>query len=180
MAFVEKYVASLNASSLLDDAQHHQTDALVAAALADGTGAGLGSLLSRVKYADGSVNKLFEGGTANLAQLLRIWTAAVVEKGRARKWVKEGTAWDAQAAQALYHRVAQRSLAHWLDGTCKPCGGTGQQARRLCICCGGTGQAAIEGGGFEVERVKDMISEIEGLMHAHNARASARMRFINR
>lgn len=79
MAFVEKYVASLNASSLLDDAQHHQTDALAAAALADGTGAGpgLGSLLSRVKYADGSVNKLFEGGTANLAELLRIWTAAV-------------------------------------------------------------------------------------------------------
>lgn len=176
MAFVEKYVASLNASSLLDDAQHHQTDALVAAALADGTGAGLGSLLSRVKFADGSVSKMFEGGTANLAQLLRIWTAAVIEKGRARKWVKEGTAWDAQAAQALYRRVAERSLAHWLDGKCKPCGGTGQQARRLCTCCGGNGQAALEGGGFELERIRDMVGELENLLISHNARAAGRMR----
>lgn len=73
MAFVEKYVASLNASTLQCDPHHHLTDALCAAALADSTGAGLGALLSRVKYADGSVSKLFESGTANLAQLLRIW-----------------------------------------------------------------------------------------------------------
>jgi hypothetical protein len=177
MAFVEKYVASLNASSLLDDEHHHLTDALCAAALADSTGAGLGSLLSRVKYADGSVSKLFEGGAANLAQLLRIWTAAVIEKGRARKWVKEGTAWDAQAAQALYRRVAERSLAHWLDGKCKPCGGAGQTpARRLCTCCGGTGQAELEGGGFERERTLDMVSELEALMQAHNARAAVLLR----
>lgn len=31
------------------------------------------------------VSKTFESGTANLAQLLRIWTAAVIEKGSARK-----------------------------------------------------------------------------------------------
>jgi hypothetical protein len=175
MAFVEKYVASLNASSLQDDEHHHLTDALCAAALADSTGAGLGSLLSRVKFADGAVSKMFESGTANLAQLLRIWTAAVIEKGRARKWVKEGTAWDAQAAQALYRRVAERSLAHWLDGKCKPCGGAGQTpARRLCTCCGGTGQAELEGGGFERERVRDMISELEAFLQSHNARAAAR------
>lgn len=38
----------------------------------------LGSLLCRVEYADGTINKLFEGNSGNLVQLLRIWTAALV------------------------------------------------------------------------------------------------------
>jgi hypothetical protein len=177
MAFFEKYVASLNASSLLDDEHHLLIDALCAAALADTTGAGLGSLLSRVKFSDGAVSKMFESGTANLAQLLRIWAAAVIEKGRARKWVNEGTAWDALAAQALCRRAAERSLAYWRDGKCKPCGGAGQTpARRLGTCCSGNGQAALEGGGFERERTLDMMSELEGLVSAHSARAAGLLR----
>ncbi|MBY0238471.1 MAG: hypothetical protein K2X55_04070 [Burkholderiaceae bacterium] len=176
MGFVDRYVHSLNSNNLQDDELHHSTDALCAAALADVTGAGLGALLARVKYADGSISKEFEGGTANLAQLLRAWHQAVVWKGRERRWVREGTAWDAQAAQALYKRVAERSLAHWLDGKCKPCGGTGKYERLVCKCCKGNGAAAIECGGFERERVLDMVAELENLLISHNARAAGRMR----
>ena len=176
MAFAERYVAAVNSSNLLDDAEHHQTEALIASALADTAGGGLGALLSRVKYADGTVNRLFEGNPANLARLLRIWHQAVIKKGTERRWIKSNTAWDQQAAYALYERVAYASLAHWLDGKCKPCGGTGQQARRLCTCCGGNGQAALEGRGFERERTLDMVSDLEALVQSHHARASLRLR----
>ena len=99
------------------------------------------------------------------------------QKGTERRWIKSNTAWDQQAAHALYERVAYASLAHWLDGKCKPCGGTGQQARRLCTCCNGTGtgHAALKGGSFERERALDTISELEGLMQSHDQRATRRL-----
>jgi len=46
---------------------------------------------------------LLESGVAHLSQLLRLWTAEVMKRGRARRWVPENTAWDAQAAIKLYH-----------------------------------------------------------------------------
>jgi len=177
--FSEKYIASVNARDLRDDELHYATTALVAAALADATGSGVlfGSLLCRVKYADGTVHKMFEAGTGNLAALLRIWTAAVTEKGRARVWMRANTAWDLQAAHTLYARVAHMSLAHWLDGRCEPCGGAGvTQARRTCTCCAGTGRAQIEAGRFESDLVRDMVSELEGLYQKHGGRASSMLR----
>lgn len=174
MGFAEKFVASLQSSNLRDDAFHHDLDAIAAAALAGD----LGSLLCRVKYADGTLNKLFEGNSGNLAQLLRIWTAAVTEKGRSRGWIKASTAWDQQAAHALYRRVAHASLAHWLNSNCDKCCGTGVSADR-CVCstCKGTGQAQVQcAGGFERERIEDMISELKGLVMAHQGRASAKLR----
>ncbi len=177
MGFADRYLHAVNASNLQDDEHHHATDALCAAALADTTGAGIGSLLSRVKYADGTQHKLFESGSANLAGLLRIWTARVIEKGRERKWVKIGNAWDGQAAEALYRRVAERSLAHWLDGKCASCSGSGNTAdRRICVLCKGTGKSEVGGQGFERERVLDMVSELEGLLQAHNGRAGSMLR----
>jgi len=177
MGFADRYLHAVNSSNLQDDVHHHATDALCAAALADTTGAGIGSLLSRVKYADGTQHKLFESGSANLASLLRIWTARVIEKGRERKWVKEGTAWDVQAAHGLYRRVAERSLAHWLDGKCPSCSGTGNTPdRRICVPCKGSCKADVGGAGFERERVLDMVSELEGLLCAHNARAGVMLR----
>lgn len=177
MGFADRYLHAVNSSDLRDDEHHHATDALCAAALADTTGAGIGSLLSRVKYADGTQSKLFESGTANLAQLLRIWTLRVIEKGRERNWVKIGNAWDGQAAEALYRRVAKRSLAHWLDGKCPSCSGSGNtQDRRICVPCKGTGKSEVGGQGFERERVLDMVSELEGLLAAHNARAAGMLR----
>lgn len=71
MGFAEKYVASIGSSNLMDDAQHHQTDPLAAAALAGD----IGALLCRVKYADGVLTRMFEGSQQNLAQLLRFWKA---------------------------------------------------------------------------------------------------------
>ena len=178
MGFADKFVASLQSSNLRDDAFHHDLDAIAAAALAGD----LGSLLCRVKYADGTINKLFEGNSGNLAQLLCIWTAAVREKGRSRGWIKSNTAWDQQAAQALYRRVAHASLAHWLDGHCKECGGTkvvlrmGSQGMKVCSACSGTGQAAIVSGGFEREKILDMISELDGISQSHATRALNKLR----
>lgn len=172
MGFADRFVRSLNSYDLRDDAHHHALDAIAAAALAGD----LGSLLARVKYADGTVNRLFEGNHQNLAQLLRLWTNAVIKKGRQRRWVKENTAWDAQAAQALYRRVAERSLAHWLDGKCAACHGTGQDGHRACAACKGSGKAEVQGGGFERERVLDMVSELEVIVQSHHARANALLR----
>lgn len=76
---------------MIDDAHHYQTYPLAAAALAGD----IGALLCRVKYADGTLNRMFEGNQQNLAQLLRIWTVEVIKLGRARRWVSENTAWDA-------------------------------------------------------------------------------------
>ncbi|WP_295991616.1 hypothetical protein [Rugamonas sp.] len=173
MGFADRFVRSLTSHDLRDDAFHHDLDAIAAAALAGD----LGSLLSRVKYADGTVSKLFEGNSNNLAQLVRIWTLEVIKKGRERKWVKEGTAWDAAAAQALYRRVAERSLAHWLAGHCDDCRGAGvTRERRLCPTCKGSGQADVFAGGFERERILDMIGELQNVMISHNSRASGRLR----
>ena len=177
MGFAEKYITSINSSNLKDDERHHLTEALAAAALADRSGAGLGALLSRVKYADGAARQLFESGSSNLAHLLRIWTAAVAEKGRSRGWVKANTAWDQQAAHALYHRVAHASLAHWLDGKCETCHGTGVTSnRQFCMPCKGSGKGAVQcAGGFERERIVDMVSELEGLVQSHHSRATKRL-----
>ncbi|MGK5004560.1 hypothetical protein [Janthinobacterium sp. LB2P70] len=176
MGFAEKYIASIGSSNLMDDAQHHQTDPLAAAALAGD----IGALLCRVKYADGTLNRMFEGNQQNLAQLLRIWTVEVIRRGQMRRWVPANTAWDAAAAQALYRRVAEKSLAHWLDSTCKGCSGTGVKAllgNGICTSCKGSGAAAIHGtAGLELERVKDMVSELSAIADSHSGRASGLLR----
>ena len=178
MGFAEKFIASLSSQNLRDDAVHHDLDVIAAAALAGD----MGALLCRVKYADGTVSRLFEGNAGNLAQLLRTWTAAVTRKGKARRWVKAHTAWDAQAANTLYRRVAEASLAHWLDSKCKACHGTGVVAGApvggpvACKACQGSGEAPIScSGGFELERIKDMVSELEGIFQSHGARAMRRL-----
>lgn len=179
MGFADKFVASVGSSNLMDDAFHHDLDALAAAALAGD----LGSLLCRVKYADGSVNKLFESGTANLAQLLRIWEAEVMKKGRARVWVKINSERDIFTAHHLYKRVAAASLAHWLDGKCKECHGVkivlriGAKGFKPCAACMGTGVADITcAGGYERERIRDMVSELSAIESSHAGRASEKLR----
>jgi hypothetical protein len=177
--FVEKYLKSLNTSDLRDDELHHQTDALAAAALADlsgGSGDLFGSLLARTKYADGTHHKTFEAGNHNLAVLLRAWTKLVTQKGLDRQWLKIKHEWDIKAAYGIYEKIARVSLAHWLQGECEVCNGTKIAAGRACTCCAGTGRQPIAGGALEVERVKDMISELEGLYQAHGARAAVKLR----
>lgn len=177
--FAEKYLRSLNTSNLKDDELNHQTDALAAAALADlsgGSGVVFGSLLARTKYADGTHHKVFEAGNRNLAALLRAWTTLVVQKGLDRQWLKIKHEWDIKAAHGMYAKIARVSLAHWLQGECEVCNGTKIAAGRACTPCAGTGREPIAGGALEVERVKDMVGELEGLYQAHGARAGAKLR----
>lgn len=172
MGFVDRYVRALGASNLRDDGMHRQAEPLLAAAFAAACVSGdLGPLLHRVKYMDTPLCT-----SDNLAQLLRLWTAEVIKRGRARRWVPENTAWDAQSAYKLYHTVAELSLAYWLDGTCKSCSGGGKLGDEVCRDCEGRGQAPIHhAGGFVRERVKDMVSELHGIASSHVARANARL-----
>lgn len=177
--FAEKYLVALTTSDLRDDELHHQTETLAAAALADlsgGSGDVFGSLLARAKYADGVPRQVFESGNHNLAVLLRTWIKVVTEKGLARQWLKIKHEWDIKAAHGIYEKIARVSLAHWLAGQCEVCNGTKIAAGRACTHCAGTGLEPVKGGALEVERIKDMISELEGIYQAHSARARAKMR----
>lgn len=189
MGFADKFVWSVGSSDLRDDALHHDLDPIAAAARADthlvgeGDSARLeeisfGALLCRVKFADAPMHKDFEGNAGNLAQLLRLWTAEVTKRGKARKWVKIGSERDIQTAHILYKRVAEASLAHWLDGKCGECHGSGITAERtICKPCRGSGDAEITcSGGYERERIKDMVSELGEIASSHAWRASQLLR----
>jgi hypothetical protein len=178
MGFADRYVHALNASNLKDDERHHQAEPLTAAAFAAaGMSGDLGPLLHRVKFADGLARKEFEGNPGNLAQLLRLWIAEVTKRGRARRWVPENTAWDAEAARKLYVQVAEHSLAHWLNEVCEPCGGAGVKEARACKCCNGTGKAALSlAAGFVREHTLNMVSELHNIADSHATRAASKLR----
>lgn len=177
MGFTERFVHSLASTDLRDDEFHHMTDALQASARADKVARDLGSLLSRVKYAD-TLSHQFEDSAGNLPKLRREWLAVVTEKGSARGWVK---AEDIAIAPILFRRVADASLAHYLDGKCKPCGGTGAQGAdkvfAICPACKGTREAKIEGlSGYERNLALDMLAELMSLEMVHGRAASVLLR----
>jgi len=176
--FVEQYLQALNASNLQDDGQHHQTEPLVAAALADlagGSGTLFGTMLLRANIA-GVPRQAIESSACELAVLLRVWTGEVARKGFDRKWMNIKAEWDIKAAYAMYAKIARVSLAHWLGGECSACNGTKVVVSRVCTHCAGSGREPIQGGVLEVERVKDMVSELQGLYQAHSARAASKLR----
>lgn len=206
--FVDRYLDSINSSNLIDDATHHACSPLAASAFTDSICDGIGALLARVKFGS-SIPKsadyvqtsfqgdielqitystnLFEGSAANLAELTRKWREIVKNRGLDRKWFgkyQDRTEWDMNAALTLFRRIADRSLAYWLDGRCIPCQGSGQvvgeenaQLRIYeCQCCQGTGKEYITGRREEVELIRDMISEIEGAFQSYNRRAGAKLR----
>lgn len=178
MAFADRYINALSSGNLQDDERHHSTETLAAAGIADlGGGSIMGSLLARVKFADGVANSTIDVSNSNLVQLLKQWHIEVEKKGRARVWVKIASDRDIQTAHALYKRVAERSLAHWLDGKCKFCNGTKIVGASACKECFGSGSAHIEGGSqYERERVRDMVSELEAMHQAHSGRAGSLLR----
>lgn len=176
MGFAEQFVAALGSSNLRDDALHHDLDVIAASALAGG----FGSLLCRVKYAVRAPDICPPGGNTDLALLLRLWEAEVRKKGEARRWIRVRSERDVATAYVLYRRVARASLAYWLDGLCEACQGTGlapdgaASGPAGCRACGGSGHAAIAcSGGFERERIRDMISELEQIAGSHAGRAMA-------
>lgn len=159
--FIDQYIGSMGSSDLRDDAHHHATEPLAAVGLAAAQMNSIGALLMRVKYMDATARKDFEGNPENLKQLLRMWVNEVSIRGAARKWVTINTERDEKTAKYLYVLVAQSSLAHWLDGNCKDCGGTGLVEHRACKSCGGSGTAPIKHkGAFLTDRIKDMVSEL--------------------
>lgn len=178
--FADRYVHSLQSSDLRDDAHHISTEALFAAAIASKTGEGLGPLLSRVKYADGTVRECFAPGTHNLGRLLALWQACVALKAERRKWLPAANSeWTVNAHHALLSKVAMGSLAYWIDGRCTECRGAGQTpARRLCPTCKGSGKGEIAPGATRIERelIEDMVSDLEGMVLAHDRRAGRLMR----
>jgi hypothetical protein len=120
---------------------------------------------------------VLEGSAAHLVRLLHLWTAEVTKRGRARRWVKEGTAWDIEAAQKLYRTVAQASLAYWLNSTCPCCAGTGVVQKYQCRPCEGSGKVALDvKGAFVLERTKDMVSELQSIVDGHSMRAASKLR----
>ncbi len=175
--FAYRYANSVNSSDLRDDDRHHATDALAASALADVAKTGLGALLCRVKFTDGTAHAQFESGTRNLPALLKIWKEKVRAKGISRAWVRSNTAWDIEAASRLYERVAEASLAFWIDSRCGTCAGARvDHNRRTCECCKGTGQAEIVSGRFEREIILDLVSELEDLTQTHVRNAASHLR----
>lgn len=175
--FIERYGRDLNSSDLRDDEHHHSTISLHASASADKSGGAIpGSLLARVKYAN-ATQRTFESGAADLAELQRVWIAAVQQKGKERGWIKVRGEWDIIAAIGLYEHIAKVSLAYWLDPLCHECGGKGVTPdRRICQCCKGSKVEPIDPGALQAERIKDMVSELEGIFQAHSARAGLKMR----
>lgn len=178
MAFADRYISSLSSTDLRDDATHHKTDALQAAAFANDSARGIGSLLARVKYAD-TLSVQFEDGNANLAQLARAWLAIVTEKGAFRKWIRtDDVAKIGQLAPMLYKRVADASLAHYLDGKCCDCRGSGvAEDRRICGACKGNGAGNLPPmSHYEARLTMEMYGELMELESSHSGAANVLLR----
>lgn len=175
--FIDQYIGSLGSSDLRDDAHHHATEPLAAVGLAAAQMSSLGALMMRVKYMDATARQVFEGNPENLKQLLKLWTSEVAKRGAARRWIAINGEWDEKAAKYLHVTVAQASLAHWLDGNCKECGGTGVVEHRACKACDGSGTAPIKHkGAFLTDRIKDMVSELHEMETSFAGVASRWMR----
>jgi hypothetical protein len=180
MAFAETYAGALNAN-LQDDEHHHAAGVLRAAAFADSSARGIGALLHRVKYGT-AFRKEHEGDANALARLNREWLAIVDKKGRERNWIRAKD-WPniGHLFPKMAERVATTALAHYLDGICEPCGGTGTQgakgAFKACQVCTGSRKAKITGlDRYETGLAEGMIGELEALESAHAGAASALLR----
>jgi hypothetical protein len=185
MAFAERYVGALNAN-LQDDEYHHATGVLCASAVADRSAREIGALLHRIKY-NNAIRKQFEGAAAGMAQLRTAWLAIVTLKGRERHWIKAKD-WPALGHMfpAMAEKIADHSLAYYLDSVCKACNGTGAKSAkemfRTCTACGGRREANIDEipklSGYERQLVRDMVSELLVLEQTHAGVASSRLRRI--
>lgn len=117
------------------------------------------------------------------------WCEIVEQKGRERNWIKPAD-WPkiGHLAPALHRRVAEHSLAHYLDDVCKTCNGTGalgmKPILRACTTCAGTrrkpiGKAVDLGiSSYEARLVEDMVGELAALEQTHAGVAGARLRGI--
>ena len=117
--------------------------------------------------------------------LLVDWCEIVAKKGRDRNWIKPAD-WPkiGHLAPAMYRRVAEYSLAHYLDDVCKTCNGTGsmeaKSTLRACAACSGSRRIAvthIEGlSDYEIRLVGQMVDELNVLEASHAGLAGALLR----
>ncbi len=117
--------------------------------------------------------------------LLQDWCEIVAKKGRERHWIKPAD-WPkiGHLAPAMYKRVAEYSLAHYLDDICKACNGTGSKegrpTMRSCPTCNGSRRVpvtAIAGlSDYEVRLVGQMVDELNALELSHAGLAGALLR----
>ena len=177
MHFPSAYANSVNNSNLKDDDLHHNCVPLAASGWAGRDMSELGALLMRAKMADGTPSKLFETGCRNLGPILRLWVPLVREKGKARKWRRENTDRDISTAEALYKRVADSSLAYWMDDRCNECqGATVDSDRRTCQRCHGSGKEELLMAPNEKDITLDLVSELEDILQSHSRRAAPLVR----
>lgn len=116
------------------------------------------------------------------------WCEIVAKKGGERHWIKPAD-WPkiGHLAPAMYRRVAEHSLAYYLDDVCKTCHGTGATSIKPLIackvCCGSRKQplgsaAELKISAYEAKLVAEMISELLALEQTHAGAASARLRRV--
>jgi hypothetical protein len=151
---IQKYTRAIGSSNLRDDAQHHQTEVLAAAALCRD----LGTKLFRVKYA---------GDASTYPALLEAWREIVKTKAGHR-------AWPADVSPA---KIARLSLDHWLNDVCPACTGRAYEPVKgvpsvlsdiACRPCNGTGRRAVDTKHNIVHLVEDMVQALDA-MAAHAA-----------
>lgn len=129
-----------------------------------------------------AVYSLAEGDGTSFRQLFAAWSLIVAKKGAQRNWIKpQDMPAIGHLAPAMYRRIAEHSLAHYLDGLCNACGGTGAKSAkemfRRCDVCEGTRRAKLTGiSHYEAKLVSDMICELEALESAHASRAASLLR----
>jgi hypothetical protein len=115
------------------------------------------------------------------------WCGIVEQKGRERHWIKPAD-WPkiGHLAPAMFRRIAEHSLAHYLDDVCKTCNGTGSIGTKpiLCACktcCGSRraqlGSAAdLRVSSYELKLIGDMVAELTALEQTHAGVAGAKLR----
>ncbi|GEM_PF-1040659 len=117
--------------------------------------------------------------------LLQDWCEIVAKKGRERNWIKPAD-WPkiGHLAPAMYKRVAEYSLAHYLDDICKACNGTGSKegkaTMRTCPICSGSRRVAVTViaglSDYEVRLVGQMVDELNALELSHAGLSGALLR----
>ena len=154
MNVIQKYTSALGSSNLRDDAHHHSTEVLAAAALCRD----LGTKLFRVKYA---------GDATSYPALLDAWREIVKSKAGHRTW----------PADVSPAKVARLSLDHWLNDVCPACTGRAYEPVRgqttvlsdiACRACAGTGTRAVQAQHKMLHLVEDMVEALNA-MAAHAA-----------
>jgi hypothetical protein len=114
--------------------------------------------------------------------LRRTWREIVSQKGRERKWIKDSD-WPTMGSifPAMVDRIATHSLAYYLDGQCKECGGTGklgpENMRTVCKSCEGTARAKLPPmNNYEKKLAEDLISELMALESTHAGIGNSKLR----